>query len=71
MFFEMLILGTRNCINLSQPEAYEDITIKAKENLWDVCDRLNDLNVHTTVGQHEDEEQENVVTPTQNRKGSS
>jgi len=43
MFFEMLILGTRDCITLKQEEAYGDIQIQAKEKLWDVTESLDKL----------------------------
>lgn len=45
MFFEMLILGTRDCIKLKQPEAYGDISVSSKDKLWQVCDDLNKLSV--------------------------
>lgn len=45
MFFEMLILGTRDCIKLKQEEAYGDISIASKDKLWQVCDGLNKLSV--------------------------
>ncbi|EIW83274.1 hypothetical protein CONPUDRAFT_136365 [Coniophora puteana RWD-64-598 SS2] len=34
-FFEMLVLGTRDCIKLSQPAAFENIEVRAKDRLWD------------------------------------
>lgn len=33
-FFELLVLGTKDQIELNQEEAYGDVTIKAKESLW-------------------------------------
>lgn len=45
MFFEMLILGTRDCIKLKQEEVYGDISVSSKEKLWQVCDGLNKLTV--------------------------
>lgn len=33
-FFELLVLGTKDQIELEQEEAYGDITIKGKEGLW-------------------------------------
>lgn len=50
MFFEMLILGTRDCIKLKQPEAYGDISVSSKEKLWQVCDGLNKLSVDADEG---------------------
>ncbi|KAJ1033044.1 hypothetical protein NDA16_000323 [Ustilago loliicola] len=33
-FFEMLVLGTKDCVKLQQDEAYGDIKVTAKEKLW-------------------------------------
>nr|WJN25001.1 double-stranded break repair protein [Pseudozyma pruni] len=33
-FFEMLVLGTKDCVRLQQDEAYGDIKVRAKERLW-------------------------------------
>lgn len=33
-FFEMLVLGTKDCIKLQQDEAYGDIKVSAKDKLW-------------------------------------
>ncbi|KIR29697.1 cohesin complex subunit SCC1 [Cryptococcus deuterogattii 99/473] len=33
-FFELLSLGTRDCIRLEQPEAFGDIKIRGKDKLW-------------------------------------
>ncbi|SPC62370.1 related to Double-strand-break repair protein rad21 [Ustilago sp. UG-2017b] len=33
-FFEMLVLGTKDCVKLQQDEAYGDIKVAAKERLW-------------------------------------
>lgn len=33
-FFEMLVLGTKDCVKLQQDEAYGDIKVAAKEKLW-------------------------------------
>ncbi|WVQ84041.1 hypothetical protein IAT38_006186 [Cryptococcus sp. DSM 104549] len=33
-FFELLSLGTRDCVVLEQPEAYGDIKVEGKEKLW-------------------------------------
>ncbi|KDN53097.1 hypothetical protein K437DRAFT_271885 [Tilletiaria anomala UBC 951] len=35
-FFEMLALGTKDCIKLKQEEAYGDIHVTAKDRLWDI-----------------------------------
>ncbi|KAH7910585.1 Rec8 like protein-domain-containing protein [Hygrophoropsis aurantiaca] len=34
-FFELLVLGTRDCIKLSQAAPYENIEIRAKDKLWE------------------------------------
>ncbi|KAH8119289.1 Rec8 like protein-domain-containing protein [Phellopilus nigrolimitatus] len=34
-FFELLVLGTRDCVKLSQNEPYENIEIQAKDKLWE------------------------------------
>lgn len=34
-FFELLVLGTRDCVKLSQGAAYENIEVRAKEKLWE------------------------------------
>ncbi|KAF8622372.1 hypothetical protein AX15_007101 [Amanita polypyramis BW_CC] len=33
-FFELLVLGTRDCLHLSQSASFENIKITAKEKLW-------------------------------------
>ncbi|WVQ97796.1 hypothetical protein IAU59_004911 [Kwoniella sp. CBS 9459] len=33
-FFELLVLGTRDCVKLDQPRPYENIEIRAKDKLW-------------------------------------
>ncbi|KAN0064898.1 sister chromatid cohesion protein 1 [Thecaphora frezii] len=33
-FFEMLVLGTKDCVKLEQKEAYGDIKVSAKAKLW-------------------------------------
>nr|WJN24998.1 double-stranded break repair protein [Farysia itapuensis] len=33
-FFEMLVLGTKDCVRLQQDDAYGDIKVAAKDNLW-------------------------------------
>ncbi|KAJ9479190.1 Sister chromatid cohesion protein 1 [Pseudozyma hubeiensis] len=33
-FFEMLVLGTKDCVKLQQDEAYGDIKVSAKDKLW-------------------------------------
>lgn len=34
-FFELLVLGTRDCVALAQSEASGDIEVRAKDRLWD------------------------------------
>ncbi|KAI8972255.1 Rec8 like protein-domain-containing protein [Trametes punicea] len=34
-FFELLVLGTRDCIKLSQAEPYANIEVRAKDKLWE------------------------------------
>ncbi|KAL6305234.1 Rec8 like protein-domain-containing protein [Sparassis latifolia] len=34
-FFELLVLGTRDCVKLSQEVPFENIEMRAKEKLWD------------------------------------
>jgi cohesin complex subunit SCC1 len=34
-FFELLVLGTRDCIQLSQAKPFENIEIRAKGKLWE------------------------------------
>lgn len=36
-FFELLVLGTKDAIKLSQATAYGDIEVRAKERLFDVA----------------------------------
>ena len=64
MFFEMLILGTRDCIKLKQPEAYGDISVTSKEKLWQVCDGLNKLSVEA------DEANDNASAIAGSRQGT-
>lgn len=52
MFFEMLILGTRDCIKLKQPEAYGDISVSSKDKLWQVCEDLNKLSVENDANEN-------------------
>ncbi|WWC87207.1 uncharacterized protein L201_002094 [Kwoniella dendrophila CBS 6074] len=33
-FFELLVLGTRDCVELDQPTAYGDIHVRGKDKLW-------------------------------------
>lgn len=33
-FFELLVLGTKDCLKLDQTEAYADIEVRAKDKLW-------------------------------------
>ncbi|WWC67661.1 uncharacterized protein I206_101572 [Kwoniella pini CBS 10737] len=33
-FFELLVLGTRDCVKLEQSTPYEDIKVRGKEKLW-------------------------------------
>jgi cohesin complex subunit SCC1 len=33
-FFELLVLGTRDCLKLSQSSPYENIEVKAKDKLF-------------------------------------
>ncbi|KAI5986010.1 Rec8 like protein-domain-containing protein [Pisolithus marmoratus] len=35
LFFELLVLGTRDCIKLTQSAAFENIKIQAKPKLWE------------------------------------
>jgi cohesin complex subunit SCC1 len=34
-FFELLVLGTRDCVKLKQPEPFENIEVHAKDKLWE------------------------------------
>ena len=34
-FFELLVLGTRDCIKLSQSASFENIEVQAKDRLWE------------------------------------
>ncbi|KZV63378.1 hypothetical protein PENSPDRAFT_616694 [Peniophora sp. CONT] len=34
-FFELLVLGTRDCVKIDQPEAYGNIEVTAKPKLWE------------------------------------
>ncbi|KAI0949207.1 hypothetical protein AcW1_008889 [Taiwanofungus camphoratus] len=34
-FFELLVLGTRDCVKLSQAAPFENIEVRAKEKLWE------------------------------------
>jgi cohesin complex subunit SCC1 len=64
MFFEMLILGTRDCIKLDQPKAYGDISVQAKPKLWEVCEGLDKLNVAGEDDADRERERERERTPT-------
>jgi len=35
-FFELLVLGTRDCISVTQTTPFENIEVRAKEKLWEV-----------------------------------
>lgn len=54
MFFEMLILGTRDCVKLEQKKPYADVSVQAKPKLWEVCEGLNDLSMATEAAQEQD-----------------
>jgi cohesin complex subunit SCC1 len=34
-FFELLVLGTRDCVKLNQSSPFENIEVRAKEKLWE------------------------------------
>jgi len=34
-FFELLVLGTRDCVKISQPAPFADIEVQAKPRLWE------------------------------------
>ena len=34
-FFELLVLGTRDCVQLSQPAPFENIEVRPKTKLWE------------------------------------
>jgi cohesin complex subunit SCC1 len=34
-FFELLVLGTRDCVQLSQPASFENIEVRSKAKLWE------------------------------------
>jgi cohesin complex subunit SCC1 len=34
-FFELLVLGTRDCVQLSQAAPFENIEVFAKDKLWE------------------------------------
>ena len=34
-FFELLVLGTRDCVKLSQSASFENIEVRAKDKLWE------------------------------------
>ena len=63
MFFEMLILGSRDCIKLDQKKPYEDISIQAKPKLWEVCDGLNSLTVEERSAIDPQESRETTPMP--------
>lgn len=73
MFFETLILGTRNCIKLEQTGAYGDFEIHARPKLWEVCENLNKLNVqeHREATRDLDVEEEDAETPTRGQRSSA
>ena len=33
-FFELLVLGTRDCVKLNQTKAFGDIKVQGKDKLW-------------------------------------
>lgn len=35
-FFELLVLSTRECVKIEQPEAYGAIEVQAKDRLWEL-----------------------------------
>ena len=34
-FFELLVLGTRDCVKLAQAEPFANIEVRAKDKLWE------------------------------------
>ena len=34
-FFEMLVLATRDCVQVSQPSQFGNIEVRAKDKLWE------------------------------------
>jgi len=38
-FFELLVLGTKDCIEIKQDDAYGEIQVKGKESLWETSGR--------------------------------
>jgi len=35
-FFELLVLGTKDCVKLDQQDKFENIEIRAKDKMWDI-----------------------------------
>ena len=68
MFFEMLILGSRDCIKLEQKKPHEDISIQAKPKLWEVCDGLNNLTVEERSAIDPQESREATPVPSSARR---
>ncbi|KIM45031.1 hypothetical protein M413DRAFT_327562 [Hebeloma cylindrosporum] len=46
-FFEMLVLGTRDCIQISQEAAFADIEVRAKPRLWQQQQHGENINAET------------------------
>ncbi|KAK4058215.1 sister chromatid cohesion protein 1 [Microbotryomycetes sp. JL221] len=40
-FFELLVLGTRECVRIDQQDTYGTIQVQAKDRLWEVVDGLH------------------------------
>lgn len=38
-FFELLVLGTRDCVQLEQTGSFKDIAIQGKDKLWQQSQR--------------------------------
>lgn len=52
-FFEMLVLGTKDCVKLQQDEAYGDIMVVAKPKLWNASAPSTQLAKSTTIASGE------------------
>ncbi|KAJ7725879.1 Rec8 like protein-domain-containing protein [Mycena maculata] len=49
-FFELLVLGTRDCVQLTQSEPFENIEIRAKDKLWERQGHTRGASVARSVG---------------------
>ncbi|KAH7102054.1 Rec8 like protein-domain-containing protein [Auriculariales sp. MPI-PUGE-AT-0066] len=50
-FFELLVLGTRDCVKLSQGAAYENIEVRPKDRLWERQPRVRESSLAPSLAE--------------------